>query len=165
MKGSRLCGCLTCLVCFGIFLNQSAEILIAARSSEAFEEWKLSMFLKVTTFRFQRPGFTSSKGRPDDPPYGLDPVIHVRLRVCHEQEGFMADRCTILISCSTWREKLGKEGEKKVEVSTAEIFLPQEQRHPLLVWASTLILSWSVQAGADRPWGSRHISQETVERK
>lgn len=32
----------------------------------------------------------------------------------------MADRCTVLIPCSTWREKLGEEGEKKVTVLSGE---------------------------------------------
>lgn len=44
---------------------------------------------------------TSSERRPDDPPYGLDPVVHVRLGVGHEQEGLMADWCAVLLSCST----------------------------------------------------------------
>lgn len=48
---------------------------------------------------------TSSKWRPDDPADGLDPVVHVRLGVCHEQEGFMTDWRPVLLSCSTYRDK------------------------------------------------------------
>lgn len=44
---------------------------------------------------------TSSERRPDDPAYGLDPVVHVRLGVGHEQEGLMADWCAVLLSGST----------------------------------------------------------------
>lgn len=44
---------------------------------------------------------TSSERRPDDPPYGLDPVVHVRLGVGHEQEGLMADWRAVLLSRST----------------------------------------------------------------
>lgn len=39
----------------------------------------ISLMFQVKGF-----GFTSSKRCPDDPPYGLDPVIHVCLGVCHE---------------------------------------------------------------------------------
>lgn len=44
---------------------------------------------------------TSSERRPDDPAYGLDPVVHVRLGVGHEQEGLMADWCAVLLSRAT----------------------------------------------------------------
>lgn len=55
--------------------------------------------------------FTSSEWRPDDPPYGLDPVVHVCLGVRHEQEGLMADWCAVLLSGSTCRGHMrgGKE--------------------------------------------------------
>lgn len=55
-------------------------------------------------------GFTSSERRPDDPPYGLDPVVHVALRVGHEQEGFMADGRSVLLDTSTWTYRKGTRG-------------------------------------------------------
>lgn len=42
-------------------------------------------------------GVTSSKRRPDDPADGLDPVVHVRLGVGHEQDGLMADGGPVLL--------------------------------------------------------------------
>lgn len=64
--------------------------------------------------------FTSSEWRPDDPPYGLDPVVHVCLGIRHEQEGLMADWRAVLVPRSTCRG--AHEGTKErdgVEVSTA----------------------------------------------
>lgn len=48
---------------------------------------------------------TSSKRRPDDPPYGLDPVVHICLGVGHEQEGLMADWCTVLFSGPSFTDR------------------------------------------------------------
>lgn len=60
---------------------------------------------------------TSSERRPDDPAYGLDPVIHVRLGVGHEQEGLMADWGAVLLSGSTCGGR--REGGTRVRLTKA----------------------------------------------
>ncbi|TRY83639.1 hypothetical protein DNTS_003868 [Danionella cerebrum] len=51
---------------------------------------------------------TSAKGCPDDSSDGFDPILHVILGVCHEQESLMAESRLVLFSGTAYGERKGK---------------------------------------------------------
>lgn len=51
---------------------------------------------------------TSSKGSPDDTSDGFDPILHVILGVCHEQESLMAESRSVLLSWTAYGDREGK---------------------------------------------------------
>lgn len=58
----------------------------------------------INNFTELHDNLTSSEWSPYDSAYGSDPLLHVTLRVGHEQEGFMTHSCSILLSAPPWNQ-------------------------------------------------------------